>query len=157
MTKFSRTSTGKYSVSGKSFDTLIGTRAQVWHGTAYKTSGGLTHNDLMMNKHGRIVSKTKHNTAKREKRLVKAGYLTKKGQFGFVKKGSRKSKRGGTGAPMGVGFPNSSPMGQALSHGGSRKRKHRGGSGLSPLSPSAISGIKDTSGVALQFVAGNAN
>ena len=41
MTKFSRTSTGKYSVSGKTFDVLIGTRAQVWHGTAYKTSGGL--------------------------------------------------------------------------------------------------------------------
>ena len=36
MTKFSRTSTGKYSVSGKTFDVLIGTRAQVWHGTAYK-------------------------------------------------------------------------------------------------------------------------
>ena len=69
-----------------------GTRAQVWHGTAKKTSGGLTKTALMMNKHGRIVSRKKHNTAKKEKRLVKAGFLTKKGQFGFIKKGSRKNK-----------------------------------------------------------------
>lgn len=97
MTKFSRTSTGKYSVSGKTYEALIGTRAQVWHGTAFKTSGGLTHSDLMKNKSGRIVSKSKHNSAKREKRLVKAGYLTKKGHFGFVKKGKtmRKGRKGG--------------------------------------------------------------
>jgi hypothetical protein len=78
----------------------IGTRAQVWHGTAKKTSGGLTKAALMMNKHGRIVSRKKHNTAKREKRLVKAGFLTKKGHFGFIKKGRRgrgrsKKMRGG--------------------------------------------------------------
>jgi hypothetical protein len=156
MTKFTRTSNGKYSVSGKTYETLVGTRAQVWHGTSYKTSGGLTHNDLLKNKAGRIVSKTKHNTAKREKRLVKAGYLTKKGHFGFIKKGSRKSKRGGTGAPMGSGFPNDSPMGKVLSHGGSRRRKHKGGSVNLPLSPSPVSGISSTSGVDLQFVAGNA-
>ena len=51
-----------------------------------------------MNKNGRIVSKRKHATAKREKRLVKAGFLTKKGQFGYVKKAhthkrSRKNKK----------------------------------------------------------------
>ena len=32
---------GKYHKNGKAFDLLIGTRAQVWHGTALKTSGGL--------------------------------------------------------------------------------------------------------------------
>ena len=156
MTKFSRTATGKYSVSGKTYDNLIGTRAQVWHGTAYKTSGGLTHVDLIQNKAGRIVSKTKHNTAKREKRLIKAGYLTKKGKFGFVKKGSR-SRRGGTGAPTDAGFPNASPLGRALSSGGSRKNKRRGGGYTvnSSLRPSPISGIKGDSGVALQFIAGN--
>jgi hypothetical protein len=95
MTKFSRTSTGKYSVNGKTYEQLIGTRAQVWHGTAYKTTGGLTKGDIMQNKHGRIVSKSKHATAKREKRLVKAGYLTKKGKFGFVKnnKSAKKTKK----------------------------------------------------------------
>lgn len=134
MTKYSRTSSGKYSVSGKTYEMLIGTRAQVWHGTAYKTTGGLTKNDLMQNKAGRIVSKSKHNTAKREKRLVKAGYLTKKGQFGFIKNGkSMRKKRGRKGS-----------------------RKMRGG--MSALSPSEYNGEGvGTSGVALQFVAGNAN
>ncbi len=134
MTKFSRTSTGKYSVSGKTFDVLIGTRAQVWHGTAYKTTGGLTKSDLMQNKAGRIVSKAKHMTAKKEKRLVKAGYLTKKGQFGFIKSG--KSMRKGRSR--------------------SRSRKMRGG--MSALSPADYDGKGvGTSGVNLQFVAGNAN
>jgi hypothetical protein len=72
----------------------VGSRAQVWHGTAKKTSGGLTKSDLMMNKHGRIVSKDKYTTAKREMRLKKHGYGTKKGHFGFVKKGSRKMHGG---------------------------------------------------------------
>ena len=73
----------------------FGSRAEVWHGNAKKTTGGLTKNDLMKNKHGEIVSKKKHFTAKKEKRLEKAGYFTKKGQFGFVKrdKKSRKSKK----------------------------------------------------------------
>lgn len=63
----------------------VGSRAQVWHKTAKKTSGGLTRNHLIMNKHGRIVSKKKHGTAKNEMRLVKHGYGAKKGKFGMVK------------------------------------------------------------------------
>jgi len=63
----------------------IGSRAEVWHGTAIRTSGGLRREDLMMNKYGRIVSKKKHNTAKAEKRLVKYGYGAKAGKFGYVK------------------------------------------------------------------------
>ena len=39
------------------FEKTEGSRAQVWHGTAKKTSGNLTKDKLMMNKHGRIVSK----------------------------------------------------------------------------------------------------
>ena len=102
-----RQSDGKYHMHGVSCEFLIGSRAQVWHETACKTSGGLVKRDLMMNKHGRIVSKLKHATAKKEKRLEKAGYKTKKGTFGFIKeevsskrktskKGSKgkKSKRG---------------------------------------------------------------
>lgn len=160
------------------FEHTIGTRAQVWHGTAKKTSGGLTKSALMMNKHGRIVSRKKHNTAKREKRLVKAGYLTKKGQFGFIKKGSRKM-RGGTGAPMGTGLQGT-PAGNAMAgvsqpmpnnatstnmsagtmnkKGGRRSRKMRGGMAYGgPLSPLAYDGQGvGTSGVNLQFIAGNA-
>jgi len=71
----------------------FGSRAEVFHGTAKKTSGGLEKKDLLKNKHGEIVSRKKHLTAKKEKRLEKFGYFTKKGKFGFVKKDkSRKSK-----------------------------------------------------------------
>jgi hypothetical protein len=70
----------------------FGSRAEVWHGNAKKTTGGLSKNDLIKNKHGEIVSKKKHITAKREKRLEKAGYFTQKGKFGYVKKDG-KSKR----------------------------------------------------------------
>ena len=84
---------GKYRINSNVYDNLVGTRAQVWHGTAYKTGygkQGLTKKELMMNKHGRIVSVLKHNTAKKEKRLEKAGYFTQKGKFGYVKKSKRK-------------------------------------------------------------------
>jgi len=84
---------GTYHVHGKKYEMLEGSRAQVWHGTAYKTSGGLTKSHLMMNKHGRIVSSAKHRTAKKEKRLEKAGYFTKKGKFGAVKKTAKKTRK----------------------------------------------------------------
>jgi len=93
MTRKFTVQNGKYVVQGKKYDSLIGTRAQVWHGTCYKTSGGLTKSHLMQNKAGRIVSKAKHSTAKKEKRLEKAGYFTKKGKFGFVKRSTRKSRK----------------------------------------------------------------
>ena len=74
----------------------IGTRAQVMHGTAHHTPGGLTKTDLKYNKWGRIVSKAKSAKAKKENRLVKLGFKTQKGKFGIVKtKKTRKSKRGG--------------------------------------------------------------
>ena len=69
----------------------IGSRAEVWHGTAKKTSGGLFKKDLKMNKRGRIVSKKMSNRAKKEKRLEKAGYKTKKGKFTLFKQ----KKKGG--------------------------------------------------------------
>jgi hypothetical protein len=78
----------------------FGTRAEVMHGTAKQTTGRLLKNDLMKNKHGEIVSRKKHFQAKKDNRLVKAGYLTKKGVFGFVRrdktkksKSKRKSRR----------------------------------------------------------------
>jgi len=82
---------------GKKFKELFGSREQVMNGTAYKTEGGLTIDDLIMNKNGRIVSKKKHYTAKKEKRLEKHGYFAKKGKFGYVKhKGTRRVRKGGT-------------------------------------------------------------
>ena len=71
----------------------VGSRAQVFHGTVNKTTGGLEKKDLMKNKHGRIVSVRKHKTAKKENRLKKAGYFTKKGEFGsFVKPKTKKTR-----------------------------------------------------------------
>lgn len=132
MTRFTKSANGKYVVNGKSYEMLMGTRAQVWHGTAFKTSGGLTKTHIMQNKNGRIVSRAKHSSAKKEMRLVKAGYGTKKGKFGFVKMNKTMSKRG------------------------RKSRKMRGG--MSALSPSSYEGQGvGTSGVDLQFVAGNAN
>ena len=43
----------------------VGSRAQVWHGTAEKTSGGLKKKDLTMNKKGAIVSKKKQLLGKK--------------------------------------------------------------------------------------------
>ena len=82
---------GKYHLAGQVCEKGIGTRAQVWHGTACKTSGGLMKKDLYMNKNGRIVSRRKHETAKKEKRLEKHGYFAKKGKFGAVRKTAKKS------------------------------------------------------------------
>ena len=92
MTRYTKNAHGHYLIHGHKYEILEGSRAQVMHGTAYKTSGGLKKSEIMMNKNGRIVSRKKHNTAKKEKRLVKAGYGTKKGKFGFVKIGKNKSK-----------------------------------------------------------------
>jgi hypothetical protein len=101
MTRYTKNAHGHYLIHGHKFEVLEGSRAQVVHGTAYKTSGGLKKADLMQNKNGRIVSRKKHFTAKKEKRLVKAGYTAKKGKFGYVKIGKSKSKskkmRGGKG------------------------------------------------------------
>ena len=70
----------------------VGSRAAVWHGNAEHTSGGLTKKVLLQNKWGRIVSAKKHRTAKKEKRLEKAGFFAKKGKFGSVKR-SRKMRK----------------------------------------------------------------
>lgn len=82
---------GKYHIAGKTFDDLVGSRRQVYNKTAYKTEGGLTRRKLVLNKWGRIVSAKKHRTAKKERRLEKAGFFAKKGKFGVV----NRSMKGG--------------------------------------------------------------
>ena len=75
----------------------VGSRAEVFHGNAKHTSGGLTKKDLIKNKHGRIVSKKKHNLEKKTMRLKKLGFGTQKGKFGMVKlsqaKKAKKARR----------------------------------------------------------------
>lgn len=76
---------GKPMMGGKR-GKMVGTKAQVWHGTAHHTSGGLTKKDLMKHK-GRIVSKKKHALGKKAfKKLVAAGYKPKKGTFKLFRK-----------------------------------------------------------------------
>jgi hypothetical protein len=88
---------GTYTVKNKEYKELFGSREQVWNGTAYKTPGGLTKSQLVMNKNHRIVSAVKFHTAKKERRLEKYGYFAKKGTFGYVKrKGTRKSSKKST-------------------------------------------------------------
>ena len=81
---------GTYTVKGKKYKELFGSREQVWNGTAYKTEGGLTKDRLHMNDKHRIVSAVKFKTAKKEMRLQKYGYHAKKGKFGYVKKTAKK-------------------------------------------------------------------
>lgn len=74
-------------------DHAVGSRAEVMHHTADHTSGGLTVSDLKYNRWGRIVSRRKSASAKKEKRLHKAGYTARKGKFGAVKIGDHKKTR----------------------------------------------------------------
>jgi len=50
---------GKYFSNEIIFDNLVGSREDVWNCKAYKTSGGLIKDDLMINPNGKIVSKKK--------------------------------------------------------------------------------------------------
>lgn len=70
-----------------------GTRAQVMNGTAMRTPGGLRKKDLKYNKNGRIVSRKQSARAKRENRLVKSGYVTKKGEFGSKFVGEKRTAK----------------------------------------------------------------
>ena len=95
MKRPTRKADGYYYIRDKKYKELFGSREQVMNGTAYKTSGGLTTEDLVMNKNGRIVSALKHKTAKKEMRLQKYGYSAKKGKFGYVR--TKKMKGGDCG------------------------------------------------------------
>jgi len=78
-----RSSDGLYHIHGRRYKHLRGSRVQVWNQNAYETEGGLKKHQLLRNRHGRIVSRKKHRTAKRERgsRFRKAGYdLQKRGQ-----------------------------------------------------------------------------
>ena len=65
----------------------IGSRAQVFHGTAHHTSGGLTKDKLMQKSSGKIVSRKASAAGKKAlKHLTDAGYKAKKGEFKLFKK-----------------------------------------------------------------------
>jgi hypothetical protein len=126
-----------------------GTRAQVWHGTACHTSGGLLKKDLILNKHGRIVSRKKHHSEKKNivSRLFKKGYKPFKGRFG-VSKG-----RGDYGSRSSLKSYHSKK--HPTSRSRSRSRKGGGPGTNYPLNPSPVSGLSGSeSSVNVQFAAG---
>ena len=84
---------GYYTIDGKRYKELFGSREQVMNKTAYKTSGSLRRHQLMYNKWGRIVSADKHKSAKKEKRLEKHGYFAQKGKFGYVKRTPKRTAK----------------------------------------------------------------
>ncbi len=98
----------------------VGSKAEVFHGTAKHTSGGLKKADLMKVKSGRIVSRRKHAAGKKAiKRLFKLGFKPKRGTFKLFrggaqqqqqKKQQRKSqrKRGGFQVPAPNGYTGAS-------------------------------------------------
>jgi len=65
----------------------VGSRAEVFHGNAKRTSGRLVKDDLMKNAAGRIVSKKKHAAGKGALKFLHAkGYIAVKGKFGSARK-----------------------------------------------------------------------
>jgi hypothetical protein len=74
----------------------LGSKAQVFHGTAHHTSGGLTRKELIKNKRGKIVSRKQAAAGKKAfSRLAKLGYAPKKGSFKLFSKKTRKAGRKG--------------------------------------------------------------
>lgn len=73
----------------------IGSRSEVFHGNALKTSGGLEKKDLVKNKHGYIVSKKKVALSRKSKTnpLMSQGYLAKRKskKFGPAKEKPKES------------------------------------------------------------------
>ena len=67
--QFDKAKDGKYYIDSVVYDKLLGTREEVWNGTAYKTSGGLLKNDLMIsrsvNNAEKIISKAKSRMEKK--------------------------------------------------------------------------------------------
>ena len=83
-------------MDGGKFQQLLGSRRQVFNGTAKKTNygkNGLEKKDLKMNKHGLIVSAKKSKTAKKSKHLGK--FLQKKGSKTFGPRKTAKKSKGG--------------------------------------------------------------
>ena len=72
-----------------------GSKAEVFHGTAKHTTGGLKKKDLMKHK-GRIISRRKHAAGKKSiKHLRALGYIAKKGTFKLMRKSmaTKKSRK----------------------------------------------------------------
>ena len=93
MARHRRHADGTFHIAGKKFANLTGSRAEVFHGTAHKTSGGLLKSHLLQNKWGRIVSRRKSLHGKKHNNLKKYGWTAKKGKFGAVRMSSKSTRK----------------------------------------------------------------
>lgn len=73
---------------------MIGSRAQVFHGTADKTAGGLTKKDLVLDDDGQIKSKAAQQAAIARMKKEGKKHLTK--VFKPAKKGFKLQPKEGT-------------------------------------------------------------
>ena len=62
-----------YGIEEVKYEKICGSREDVWNGKAYKTSGGLIKEDLLMHKSGKIISKRKCILETNYNRFVKCG------------------------------------------------------------------------------------
>jgi hypothetical protein len=163
--KYPKDDNGYYVIDGQKYKELVGTRAKVWHGTAYKTSGGLLKQDLVKNKHGDIVSKVKHEQESELSNLLKHGYGHRTdGKFGYekvkpiterskskktTKSKTKKSKKTTDEVPnqqggyngYGTGFAsNAALVGGKRRTAHHRRHKHSVGGGSDPFDPDALVG-----------------
>lgn len=76
--RIDRSADGFYHVDGIKYPKLFGTRQEVWDRVAYKTTGCLLKRDLLINKYGKVVSKSKFISSKLDDRLHKVNEQKKK-------------------------------------------------------------------------------
>jgi hypothetical protein len=97
--KVCKVKNGKRVCKNKKLKRVIGTKLQVWRGTALKTRGGLKKSDLMKNKAGKIVSRKKSSRGKSRKSTSRILQMWRKAVKAAakalgVKKGFVKPKKG---------------------------------------------------------------
>lgn len=78
MKRIAKSSDGFYYIDQCKYKNCFGSRQDVWNGDAYKTTGELTKSDLMINKNGKIISKTKFVQEKTFNRLEHVNIAKKK-------------------------------------------------------------------------------
>jgi hypothetical protein len=69
---------GVYNINGNIYETLSGSRQNVCDGKSYKTTGGLTKSDLIINKCGKIVSRSKSIEEKKSNKFEKINHAKMK-------------------------------------------------------------------------------
>ena len=135
----------------------VGSKLEVWRGTAKHTSGGLTKVDLMLNKHGKVVSKAKHTAGLKTGVRNMGNYLqggkriTRKGKGIFGDIGSAVDSVGGL---FGLGLPKRKPVARRVKKGGDAYTSS--GGGIFSDIGSAVDGVGHMLGLGLTKRGGDA-